>query len=63
MPAGPARKPICEAGRRRRNVGEKDAVETGTKAWPLGLGDQEFAREFLLAAMDEGVPIQARWGT
>ena len=28
----------------------------------LGLGDQEFAREFLLAAMAEGVPIQDALG-
>ena len=39
-----------------------DAVETGTKDWLRTSGTSEFAREFLLAAMDEGVPIQIALG-
>ena len=38
-----------------------DAVETGTKDWRR-ICDPEFEREFLLAAMDEGVAVQTALG-
>lgn len=49
-----------------KNVGERSVMARRSRDWNIGLAedlrDREFAREFLLGAIDEGVPLQVALG-